>query len=122
MNLVDCTLELHNDEMKEALHVVKIALLCLQQEPDNRPTMARVIAMLQGEAEIMEIVLDDNLEIESMNKVYENTLLSSKINFSSISQHFEKPNVPMLKGSSSSSQIYDFAPKCQPFEVESFNR
>ncbi|KAH9544893.1 hypothetical protein CY35_12G019700 [Sphagnum magellanicum] len=122
MNLVDCTLELHNDEMKEALHVVKIALLCLQQEPDNRPTMARVIAMLQGEAEIMEIVLDDNLEIESMNKVYENTLLSSKINFSSISQHFEKPNVPMLKGSSSSSQIYDFASKCQPFEVESFNR
>jgi len=29
--------------------------------------------------------------------------------------------VAMLKGSSSSSQIYDFASKCQPFEVESFN-
>jgi hypothetical protein len=122
MNLVDCTLELHNDEMKEALHVVKIALLCLQQEPDNRPTMARVVAMLQGEAEIMEIVLDDNLEIESMNKAYENTLLSSKIPFSSISQCFEEPNVAILKGSSSSSQIYDFASKCQPFEIESFNR
>ncbi|KAH9544895.1 hypothetical protein CY35_12G019900 [Sphagnum magellanicum] len=121
MNLVDCTLELHNDEMKEALQVVKIALLCLQQEPDNRPTMAHVVAMLQGEAEIMEIVLDDNLKIESMNKVYENTV-SSKITFSSISQCFEEPNVPMLKGSSSSSQIYDFASKCQPFEVESFNR
>jgi hypothetical protein len=122
MNLVDCTLELHNDEMKEALHVVKIALLCLQQEPDNRPTMARVLAMLQGEAEIMEIVLDDNLEIESMNEVYESTLLSSKINFSSISQCFEKPNKAMLKGSSSSSQSYDFASKCEPFDVESFNR
>jgi hypothetical protein len=122
MNLVDCTLELHNDEMKEALQVVKIALLCLQQEPNNRPTMAHVVAMLQGEAEIMEIVLDDNLEIESMNKAYENTLLSSKIPFSSISQCFEEPNVAMLKGSSSSSQIYDFASKCQPFEVESFNR
>jgi hypothetical protein len=121
MNLVDCTLELHNDDMKEALQVVKIALLCLQQEPNNRPTMARVVAMLQGEAEIMEIVLDDNLEIESMNKVYENTLLSSKTTFSS-TQCFEKPNVTMLKGSSSSSEIYDFATKCQPFEVESFNR
>jgi hypothetical protein len=102
--------------------VVKIALLCLQQEPDNRPTMARVVAMLQGEAEIMEIVLDDNSETESMNKVYENTLLSSKITISSISQCFEEPNVPMLKGSSSSSQNYDFASKCQPFEIESFNR
>jgi hypothetical protein len=28
----------------------------------------------------------------------------------------------MLKRSSSSSEIYDFATKCQPFEVESFNR
>ncbi|KAH8944982.1 hypothetical protein BDL97_12G015600 [Sphagnum fallax] len=121
MNLVDCTLELHNDDMKEALQVVKIALLCLQQEPNNRPTMARVVAMLQGEAEIMEIVLDDDLEIESMNEVYENTLLSSKTTFSS-TQCFEKPNVTMLKGSSSSSEIYDFATKCQPFEVESFNR
>ncbi|CAK9258986.1 unnamed protein product [Sphagnum jensenii] len=121
MNLVDCTLELNYEEMKEALRVVKIALLCLQQEPDNRPTMARVVAMLQGEAEIMEIVLDDNLEIESMNKAYENTLLSSKITFSS-TQCFEEPNVAMLKRSSSSSQIYDFAPKCQPFEIESFNK
>jgi hypothetical protein len=120
MNLVDCTLELNYEEMKEALRVVKIALLCLQQEPDNRPTMARVVAMLQGEAEIIEIVLDDNLEIESMNKAYENTLLSSKITFSS-TQCFEEPNVAMLKRSSSSSQIYDFAPKCQPFEIESFN-
>ncbi|KAH8944984.1 hypothetical protein BDL97_12G015700 [Sphagnum fallax] len=121
MNLVDCTLELNYEEMKEALRVVKIALLCLQQEPDNRPTMARVVAMLQGEAEIMEIVLDDNLEIESMNKAYENTLSSSKITFSS-TQCFEKPNVAMLKRSASSSQIYDFAPKCQPFEIESFNK
>ncbi|CAM6080074.1 unnamed protein product [Sphagnum tenellum] len=120
MNLVDCTLELNYEEMKEALQVVKIALLCLQHEPDNRPTMARVVAMLQGEAEIMEIVLDDNLEIESMNKAYENTLLSSKLTFSS-TQCFEEPNVAMFKGSSSSSQIYDFAPKCQPFEIESFN-
>jgi hypothetical protein len=122
MNLVDSTLEIHNDEMNNALQVMKIALLCLQQEPDNRPTMAHVVAMLQGEAEIMEIVLDDNLKIESMNKVYENTLLSSKITFSSISQCFEESNVPMLKGSSSSNQIYDFASKRQPFEVESFNK
>jgi hypothetical protein len=122
MNLVDCTLELHNDEMKEALQVMKIALLCLQQKPDSRPTMARVVAMLQGEAEIVEIVLDDNLEIESMNKVYENTLVSPKITFSSISQCFEEPSVAMLKGSSSSSQIDGFASNYQPFEVESFNR
>ncbi|CAK9258985.1 unnamed protein product [Sphagnum jensenii] len=115
MNLVDCTLEIHNDEMNNAL-------LCLQQEPNNRPTMAHVVAMLQGEAEIMEIVLDDNLKIESMNKVYENILLSSKITFSSISQCFEEPNMAMLKGSSSSRQNYDFASKCQPFEVESLNR
>jgi len=111
MNIMDCTLGLHNNEMKEALHVVKIALLCLQLEPNNRPTMARVVAMLQGEAEIIEIVLDNNLEIESMNKIYENTFLSSKINSSSISIFFEKSNVPMLKGSSSSSQIDDFASK-----------
>ncbi len=109
MNIVDCTLELHNDDM------------CLQQDPDNRPTMARVVAMLQGEAKIMEIVLDDNSKIESMNKVYENTLSSSKITFSS-TQCFEKPNVAMLKGSSSSSQIDHFASKYQPFEVESFNK
>jgi hypothetical protein len=102
--------------------VVKIALLCLQQEPDNRPTMAHVVAMLQGEAEIMEIVSNDNLEIESMNKVYENTSLSSKITFSSISQCFEEPDVAILKGSSSSSQIYDFTSKCQPFEIDIFNR
>jgi predicted O-linked N-acetylglucosamine transferase (SPINDLY family) len=117
MNIVDCTLGLHNDEMKEALRVVKIALLCLQLEPNNRPTMARVVAMLQGEAEIIEIVLDNNLEIENMNKICENTFLSSTINSSSISNFFEKSNVPMLKGSSSSSQIDDFASKYHPFEI-----
>ncbi|CAM6008850.1 unnamed protein product [Sphagnum balticum] len=51
IDIVDQTLHLCNDEMNQARQLLNIALLCLLNEGEKRPTMAHVVAMLQGEVE-----------------------------------------------------------------------
>ncbi|KAG0627217.1 hypothetical protein M758_2G183000 [Ceratodon purpureus] len=46
--LVDRTLELQRDEEIEAVRILKIALLCVQSSPVERPDMRLVVAMLHG--------------------------------------------------------------------------
>jgi hypothetical protein len=55
-NLIDPTLHLHVDEVKQALHVINTALCCLQQIPERRPSMSYVQTILQGGMEPDEIV------------------------------------------------------------------
>jgi serine/threonine protein kinase len=40
----------------EALRVIRVALLCTQGSPHQRPPMSKVVAMLTGEVEVAEVV------------------------------------------------------------------
>uniref|UniRef100_A0A0E0PJN7 non-specific serine/threonine protein kinase n=1 Tax=Oryza rufipogon TaxID=4529 RepID=A0A0E0PJN7_ORYRU len=40
----------------EALRVIRVALLCTQGSPHQRPSMSKVVAMLTGEVEVAEVV------------------------------------------------------------------
>lgn len=49
MDLVDPTMSLDAEEERQVQCVFDVARLCLDVNPDRRPTMARVVAMLQGD-------------------------------------------------------------------------
>jgi hypothetical protein len=49
-HLVDKKLELNDNEVRQVREVVKIALLCVQTEPEPRPSMNFVLACLEGRA------------------------------------------------------------------------
>lgn len=48
MEVVDTSLSLQDDEILEVERVINIALLCIQNAAEQRPSMERVVAMLQG--------------------------------------------------------------------------
>lgn len=56
MDILDPTLHLHEDDQKEVLRVLEVAFVCVQETPEKRPSMAHVIAMLQGD---MEVSIDE---------------------------------------------------------------
>jgi hypothetical protein len=56
-DLVDPTLILQDDERAEVLRLINIALLCSQDAAEQRPTMARVVAMLQHDTESEVVVV-----------------------------------------------------------------
>lgn len=49
MEIVDHKLTLDAGKKMEVQRVINVALLCLQQLDERRPTMAQVVAMLQGD-------------------------------------------------------------------------
>ncbi len=65
-NLVDQKLNNTIVEI-ELQRVIKVALLCVQQDPRRRPLMSRALLMLQGEMEI-EVVFG---EFELQTNIYE---------------------------------------------------
>ncbi|XP_062182288.1 probable LRR receptor-like serine/threonine-protein kinase At1g56130 isoform X2 [Phragmites australis] len=54
LGIVDPRLEEFNAE--EAFRVIRVALLCMQGSPHQRPSMSRVVAMLTGKAEVADVV------------------------------------------------------------------
>ncbi len=66
INLVDQKLNNTIVEI-ELQRVIKVALLCVQQDPRRRPLMSRVLLMLQGEVEI-EVAFG---EFEFQTNIYE---------------------------------------------------
>lgn len=54
---VDRTMSLRDEEKVEVLRVMNIALLCIQNEAEERPSMERVVVMLQGESEAEVVAL-----------------------------------------------------------------
>ncbi|KAL6659031.1 hypothetical protein ACP70R_003071 [Stipagrostis hirtigluma subsp. patula] len=54
LDIVDPRLEEFDGE--EAFRVIRVALLCTQGSPHQRPPMSRVIAMLTGDVEVTEVV------------------------------------------------------------------
>ncbi|KAG0564236.1 hypothetical protein KC19_8G094400 [Ceratodon purpureus] len=69
MDLVDPTLSLRDDEKFEVQRLINIALLCVQNAPEQRPTMARVVAMLQNDTESEVVVLSPGDEEQSLDTV-----------------------------------------------------
>lgn len=51
MDLVDPKIYLHIDDVASVYHIINVALLCLLPSIEKRPSMARVVACLQGEVE-----------------------------------------------------------------------
>jgi len=79
---MDQKLQLHNDI--ELAQVVNIAFLCLQVEVEKRPTMFRVMGMLEGQMEIPTL-LKHHLEYD--------------LNLATILEDFKKEdNQPLCKG------------------------
>ncbi|KAG0605521.1 hypothetical protein M758_9G065600 [Ceratodon purpureus] len=69
LDLVDPTLILQDEEKPRVQRMIKIALLCLQDAPEQRPTMARVVAMLHGDIDSEVVVLSpgkDEKYLESL--------------------------------------------------------
>jgi len=95
IEIVDQTLHLCNDEVIQAQQLLNIALLCLLNEGEKRPSMGHVVAMLQGEVE-PECV-------ENELKLGKSIMKSIKTSFSSIRSTFEISSTP--EGLESSSQL-----------------
>ncbi|KAG0504688.1 hypothetical protein M758_11G071100 [Ceratodon purpureus] len=69
MDLVDPKLNLRDDERLEVQRLINIALLCVQNTAEQRPTMARVVAMLQNDSESEVLVLNSGDEEQSLDTV-----------------------------------------------------
>jgi hypothetical protein len=111
---VDQNLHLLNDETIQAQRLLNITLLCLLNDGEKRPSMARVVAMLQGEVE-SEIMENDlalgrssiQLPLSSLSS------LESKLELSNISEgsetsslmFYNHPSATMIATSSNLSSI-----------------
>ncbi|KAH9553217.1 hypothetical protein CY35_09G107200 [Sphagnum magellanicum] len=95
IDIVDQTLHLCDDEVIQARQLLNIALLCLLNEGEKRPSMGHVMAMLQGEVE------PDRVENEL--KLGKSIMKSIKTSFSSIRSTIEISSTS--EGLESSSQL-----------------
>ncbi|KAH8948912.1 hypothetical protein BDL97_10G002400 [Sphagnum fallax] len=59
LEIVDPKLNTHNHE-EDIIHVIKIGLLCVQSTASKRPSMARIVVMLQGDEMEMEVIIKEN--------------------------------------------------------------
>jgi hypothetical protein len=90
IGIVDQNLHLLNDEAIQAQRLLNITLLCLLNDGEKRPSMARVVAMLQGEVNLG--IVENDLALGRSNiKLPPNSLSSSKfkLELSNISKGLE---------------------------------
>jgi hypothetical protein len=83
LEIVDPKVSTHNHE-KDITHVINIGLLCVQTTASKRPSMARIVAMLQGDEMEMEVIKKTPL------KTIEYESLLATINSSSTSESMLK--------------------------------
>ncbi len=103
IDIVDQNLHLLNDEAIQAQRLLNITLLCLLNDGEKRPSMAHVVAMLQGEVE-SEIVENDLALGRSNIKLPPSSLssLESKLELSNISEGSETSSVVLYNHSNDS--------------------
>ncbi|CAM6042500.1 unnamed protein product [Sphagnum compactum] len=103
IDIVDQNLHLLNDETIQAQRLLSITLLCLLNDGEKRPSMARVVAMLQGEVE-SEIVENDLALGRSSIKLPPSSLssLESKLELSNISEGSETSSLVFYNHSNAS--------------------
>ncbi|KAG5629534.1 hypothetical protein H5410_001251 [Solanum commersonii] len=73
----------HDDEKKMARKLTLVALWCIQTNPIQRPSMSRVLEMLEGEVEVLEVPPDQ--PVQSQPTVHQ--IMGSSMTFSSDSMH-----------------------------------
>uniref|UniRef100_A0A0D9WEG0 non-specific serine/threonine protein kinase n=1 Tax=Leersia perrieri TaxID=77586 RepID=A0A0D9WEG0_9ORYZ len=89
LGIVDPSLEEY--DKNEALRVIRVALLCTQGSPHQRPPMSKVVAMLTGEVEVAEVVSKPSYitewQLRDGNRSYVTTSYSG-----STTHEFERQN------------------------------
>jgi len=58
-DLVDPTLHLTDDDVRDVQRVINVCLLCIQNAPEKRPSMARIVSILQSDTESEVLVLGE---------------------------------------------------------------
>jgi hypothetical protein len=53
LGLLDRKLRVHKHEEGEVRRVLEIAIMCVQQKVEHRPTMFHVVSMLTGDSQVM---------------------------------------------------------------------
>lgn len=62
MELLDSTLVLQDDQKLEVTQLINTTLLCLQRNEEHQPTMACVVAILQGDIASEVVLVNDEVE------------------------------------------------------------
>jgi hypothetical protein len=81
--MVDPKVNTHNHE-EEILHVIKIGLLCVQSIASKRPSMSRIVAMLQGDMEMEMIIEETQFKSSKLRSLDESLLEISNSSFDHI--------------------------------------
>ncbi|CAM6060888.1 unnamed protein product [Sphagnum tenellum] len=103
IDIVDQNLHLLNDETIQAQQLLNITLLCLLNDGESRPSMARVVAMLQGEVD--PGIVENDLALGRSNmKLPPSSLFSlqSELELSNISQGSETGSLVVYNHSNAS--------------------
>ena len=92
MEIVDHKLTLDVGKEMEVQRVINVALLCLQQLDERRPTMAQVVAMLQGDH--FDATLED---LETSNSMETSLLanLPGHFNFQELTLTTERDEIEL---------------------------
>ncbi len=69
---------------EEILHVIKIGLLCVQSIASKRPSMSRIVAMLQGDMEMEMVIEETQLKSSKLRSLDESLLELSNLSFDNI--------------------------------------
>lgn len=111
LDLVDSRLGSDYNE-EEAMVMIKIAFLCTDGSPANRPSMSSVVSMLEGQMPVGELVMDSSSSFSTDKAKHEE--LKNYYQFSS-KEHSKKGNPhsqsistdgPWTASSTSTSDLY----------------
>jgi deoxyribose-phosphate aldolase len=83
LELVDRKVNTCNYE-EEILHVINIGLLCVQSIASKRPSMSRIVAMLQGDMEMEVVIEETQLKSSKLRSLDESLLELSNSSFDHI--------------------------------------
>jgi hypothetical protein len=103
IDIVDQNLHLLNDETIQAQRLLNITLLCLLNDGERRPSMARVVAMLQGEVD--SGIVENDLALRRSNmKLPPSSLsnLESELELCIISEGLETSSLVLYNHSNAS--------------------
>lgn len=105
MELVDPRFE-SKFKKDEVVRVIEVALLCTNPSPALRPTMSTVVKMLQGKADVHELVIDPSYEDESrfkgLRKLFRQIMFDSD---ESETNQLGQSSIAMCGNSSSSARM-----------------
>jgi hypothetical protein len=80
MELVDPTLQLTDEDARDVQRVINVCLLCIQTAAEKRPTMARIVSILQSDTESdVQVPSSDKGERPPFQLTFESILRSQQL-------------------------------------------